>query len=564
MMRKHYLAMILLMLCISNMHGQVVVPLPFYDGFNNYIPDSVRQIDATHYYLSAYHIFGGWEVCTRGYVLSTNCTTSGPSHHNNPRDGKVRMDYASAYGDYMVDTTYDYRCGGTLLASPWFYELPNRVTFEFIVPRQIDLPNNTTLPLEIELGVLTDTIPDITTMGGVAANQSVWPYSPTCGRDFIPFATRTYTYDSNRWQAFDVNVLGMFDGVLPPYRIAFRTRCCDTSYVMPASNSTYIDDIQIYPAHNTTYDTFYIADTVCLGETYGRNGFNVSQTDTLGTFSYVSVAATGDSSVAVRFLQLTVQTGGDTMLYDTIFVGGSLAVFDTVLTDSGTYTFIIRAANGCDSTVVMCLHTILLTDTVTIYDTTCVGVQYDHYGYNLQPDQPGLYIHERDSVEELVHVHYRLILTVRPTYTSEDHITIAPGDTIYYEGMAITDRGVYEIQLTDRYGCDSTIILYVRLDNTQPERPEEYCSIWFPNIFTPGKETNNRFCGHVNCKLKSYKMTIFDRCGTFLFGTTDVEECWDGTAKGQALPQGAYVYKYEIHTMDGLFYSRMGAITLIR
>ena len=554
--------MVSLMLCVYSLHGQVVVALPFCDGFDNYAPDSVRQIDATHYYLSAYHTFGGWEVCTRGYVLSTNYTTGGPAHHGNPRDGKVRMDYASAYGDYGIDTTYDYRCGGTLLASPWFYELPRRVTFEFIVPRQTDLPDHATLPLEIEVGVLTDSVPDITTLGGGAGNRSVWPYSPTCGRDFTAFATRTYTYDSNQWQAFDVDVLGMFGGVDPPYRIAFRTRCCDTGYVLPASSAVYVDDIHIYPDYNTTYDTFYTVDTVCLGEAYGRYGFVNVRTDTLGTFGYERVAVTGDSSIVVRFLQLTVRTGGDTVLYDTIFVGESLAVFDTVLTDSGTYTFIIRAANGCDSTVTVCLHTILLTDTVTIYDTTCVGAQYDNYGYSLQPDQPGEYVHERDSVEGLVHVHYRLILTVRPSYISDDHIAIAPGDTIYYEGVDITNRGVYEIQLTDRYGCDSTIILYVRLDNTQSEEPE-YCSIWFPNIITPGRETNNRFCGYFDCELKSYRLTIFDRRGTFLFGTTDVEECWDGTAKGWALPQGSYVYKYEVYTMDGLFYSKMGAITLI-
>ena len=564
MNRKHCLAMILLMLCISNMHGQVVVSLPFYEDFSNYIPDSVRQVDATHYYLSAYHFFGGWEVCTRGYVLSTNYTTGGPMHHNSAYDGKVRMDYASANGDYLIDTTYDYRCGGTLLASPYFYELPRRVTFEYIVPRQIDLPNDATLPLEIEVGVLTDAIPNTTTMGGGVGNLSVWPFNPTCGRDFIPFATRTYTYDSNRWQAFDVNVLGMFDGLNPPYRIAFRTRCCDTSYVLPASNSVYIDDIHIYPAHNTTYDTFYTVDTICLGAMYEQGGFNISRTDTLGTFNYEHVEIVNDSTITVRFLQLTIQTGGDTMLYDTIIVGESLAVFDTVLTDSGTYTFTIVAANGCDSTVTLCLHTILLTDTVTIYDTVCMGVTYESYGFSIHPDQSGTLIYERDSIEDLVHTHYQLILTVWPTHISDAQITITRGETVYYEGVAITNRGIYEIQLTNQYGCDSIVRLYVRFDNSQPIRSDEYCSIWFPNIFTPGEETNNLFRGYIECEYKSYKLTIFDRGGTLLFSTTDVEECWDGTAKGRALPQGSYVYKYEVNTVDGIFCSKIGAITLIR
>ena len=565
MVRKHCSAMILLMLCIPNMHGQVVVSLPFYEDFSNYTPDSIRFIDATHYYLSAYHSFGGWEVCTRGYVLSTNYTTGGPMHHNSSYDGKVRMDYASAEGDYLIDTTYDYRCGGTLLASPWFYELPRRVTFEYIVPRPADMPDNVTLPLEIEIGVLTDSVPDTTTMSGWNGNQSSWPFNPTCGRDFIPFSTQTYTFDSNNWQPFDVNVLGMFDNSDgPPYRIAFRTKCCDTSYVLPALSSVYIDDIHIFPAYNTTYDTLFYFDTICRGAVYAQNGFNIARTDTVGTFDYDHFEVVNDSSFVMYFLRLTILANSDTVLYDTIFVGESLDFLDTVLTDSGTYTFIINATNGCDSTVTLCLHTVLLMDTVEIYDTICMGELYEDYGFSIHPDEIGTYTYERDSTEATAQRHYQLVLTVWPTYFLEDRITIASGDTLFFEGMAITNRGDYQFRYTNRYGCDSTILLHVRLDNTHPEVQEEYCSIWFPDIFTPAMETNNRFRGYLDCEYKNYKLSVFDRWGTFIFSTTDLEGCWDGTAKGQALPQGSYIYRYEVNSKEGRFYSGIGTVTLIR
>ena len=77
-------------------------------------------------------------------------------------------------------------------------------------------------------------------------------------------------------------------------------------------------------------------------------------------------------------------------------------------------------------------------------------------------------------------------------------------------------------------------------------------------------ETNNRFRGYLDCEYKNYKLSVFDRWGTFIFSTTDLEGCWDGTAKGQALPQGSYIYRYEVNSKEGRIYSGIGTVTLIR
>ena len=49
-----------------------------------------------------------------------------------------------------------------------------------------------------------------------------------------------------------------------------------------------------------------------------------------------------------------------------------------------------------------------------------------------------------------------------------------------------------------------------------------------------------------------------------IFSTTDPRAEWDGTAKGIDQPQGAYVYKYEVHLSEGRSYTGIGTITLLR
>ena len=61
-----------------------------------------------------------------------------------------------------------------------------------------------------------------------------------------------------------------------------------------------------------------------------------------------------------------------------------------------------------------------------------------------------------------------------------------------------------------------------------------------------------------------YELYIFNRWGNMIFSTTDPRAEWDGTAKGIDQPQGAYVYKYEVHLSEGRSYTGIGTITLLR
>nr|MCR5191818.1 hypothetical protein [Bacteroidales bacterium] len=100
---KHIWLLLLLFGCAS-LRSQVVVTLPFYDNFESYIEDSTRQIDATYYYHPAYHFFGGWEGCSRGWAGSMfrrpHFLLVPYNNYSYINNGVVCMDYAGGWNDY--------------------------------------------------------------------------------------------------------------------------------------------------------------------------------------------------------------------------------------------------------------------------------------------------------------------------------------------------------------------------------------------------------------------------------------------------------------------------------
>jgi gliding motility-associated-like protein len=73
-----------------------------------------------------------------------------------------------------------------------------------------------------------------------------------------------------------------------------------------------------------------------------------------------------------------------------------------------------------------------------------------------------------------------------------------------------------------------------------------------PNAFTPNGDGLNdvfRIFGTPPENITKYNFQIYDRWGQRIFSTTNIEEGWDGTFKGQYCPAGVYVW--EIFYEDG-------------
>lgn len=89
------------------------------------------------------------------------------------------------------------------------------------------------------------------------------------------------------------------------------------------------------------------------------------------------------------------------------------------------------------------------------------------------------------------------------------------------------------------------------------------CNIYAPTAFTPnGDGLNDYFRVFSACEFNSYGMRIFDRWGSELFYSERMDQGWDGTFKGNPMPDGHYTFTVIYTTSiqgspqikDGIFY----------
>ena len=103
------------------------------------------------------------------------------------------------------------------------------------------------------------------------------------------------------------------------------------------------------------------------------------------------------------------------------------------------------------------------------------------------------------------------------------------------------------------------------LDTVIKKLPFKKISLYFPNVFTPGRDDNNRFTPML-LGVIDFEMWVYDRHGTLMFHTLSADDPWDGTYQGKPCLEGSYVYRCryrDIYTPDG-YQSLVGTVTLLR
>jgi gliding motility-associated-like protein len=114
----------------------------------------------------------------------------------------------------------------------------------------------------------------------------------------------------------------------------------------------------------------------------------------------------------------------------------------------------------------------------------------------------------------------------------------------------------YFVTGTTEFGCVSTdsVDVLVRSDSR----------LTLPNAFVPGSGPNGEFkiLRQGLATLRYFR--IFNRWGTKVFETTNIEKGWDGTFNGEPQPMGVYIYDVDAVTNAGRRFTQQGNITLIR
>jgi gliding motility-associated-like protein len=129
--------------------------------------------------------------------------------------------------------------------------------------------------------------------------------------------------------------------------------------------------------------------------------------------------------------------------------------------------------------------------------------------------------------------------------------------TIYNPVASPDSTTLYYVVITTAEGCTF-------YDSTRVNVSEE-TFITMPNAFTPNGDGVNdelKIIMRGPATLNAYK--IFDRWGTNIFFTNNINEGWKGTNRGKPCEVGTYVYVIEGNDGNGQHFNKHGYFILLR
>ncbi|MBK8643274.1 MAG: gliding motility-associated C-terminal domain-containing protein [Saprospiraceae bacterium] len=187
------------------------------------------------------------------------------------------------------------------------------------------------------------------------------------------------------------------------------------------------------------------------------------------------------------------------------------------------------------------------------------SVVSDYYGCESYPKELFIQVYENpipDLGRDLYFCPEKESVILKTTFTSG----LVWQDGSMKEEFIVEKGGLYSIQVTNEYQCvgNDTILIEERC-------PAEY---FFPNIFSPNGDGINDLFVPKTVYLNNYKLQIFSRWGELLFSTEDPSIGWDGTANGQPMLPGVYIYLFSYTGYDTKYQvlqkTISGDLTLIR
>lgn len=120
-----------------------------------------------------------------------------------------------------------------------------------------------------------------------------------------------------------------------------------------------------------------------------------------------------------------------------------------------------------------------------------------------------------------------------------------------------TEQRVYKVTVTNEFGCSGSDAFEI----------DGGCLSFvnIPTAFTPNNDGLNDVFKPMLINYERYELIIYNRWGEQLFYTINVEEGWDGTYKGETVPNGMYMYKMRFITTENLSWrNENGTVSVVR
>ena len=204
-------------------------------------------------------------------------------------------------------------------------------------------------------------------------------------------------------------------------------------------------NLLVHPTYNDT-----ITAEICDNETYTQFGFNTSEA---GYHTQTLQSIYGCDSLVI--LNLTLHpTYNDTITAE-ICDNETYTQFGFNVSEQGIYTQYLQSIHGCDSLVTLNLL-VHPTYNDTITAEICDNEVYTQFGFNTS--EAGYHTQHLQSIHGCDSI-ITLNLTVYPTFTDTTHVEICQGDRYQRDGFSAETTGIYVQNLQTTHGCDSVLVL---------------------------------------------------------------------------------------------------------
>jgi gliding motility-associated-like protein len=87
--------------------------------------------------------------------------------------------------------------------------------------------------------------------------------------------------------------------------------------------------------------------------------------------------------------------------------------------------------------------------------------------------------------------------------------------------------------------------------------------LYIPSAFTPNSDGLNDLFGAVGEGVEDYHLTIYNRWGNKIFESTDMNNKWDGTFKGERVELGVYTYSLSAKGIKKQQMYKSGSVTVV-
>lgn len=214
------------------------------------------------------------------------------------------------------------------------------------------------------------------------------------------------------------------------------------------SGAAYIFQI---PARDT------VTTSVCKNEGFAFGDTTYYES---GTYRDTLIASYGVDSVVM--LNLTVLPVSKSKIDTLLCEGDSLKVGDKALNKTGNFEIKLKNTFGCDSTVSVKLR--MIDRDYHLPDTTlCYGKTLTIGNQNIT--ESGIYsiaLKNKNACDSIIHIKVDFI---PPDIVVKD-TSVCSGETLIINGEEIKEPGSYDFPLINKYGCDSTVTYNVKFNSS--------------------------------------------------------------------------------------------------